>query len=1046
MRKLLLAVMSLLSAGSASAQILSVACTPTTGPTTAGASYSATCDASGGIAPYSWSISSGSLPPDLTLTPSSDTTTATISGIPVNSGSYSYTVQVTDSTPVVPMTATQSYSGTVAPNITGISPTSATAGGAGFTLTVNGAGFGSDSVVSFNGTNLTTTVVNSTQVTAAVPSRLIATPGSASVTVSSGGATSNSVTFTINPPPVISSISPTSATAGGAAFTLTVNGSGFGADSTVSFNGNTVTPSSINANQVVATIPANLITTSGTVTVAVISGGVTSNSANFAINPGLSSISPDSATAGGAGFTLTVNGTGFVSGAEVQWNGSNLATHFVSSTQLTAPVLQNLIASAGSAQITVVSSGLTSNAQTFTILPPPSTTSINPATVTAGGAAFTLTVNGSGFASGSVVQWNGSALTTNVLSANEVTASVPASDITSPGSAQISVKSGGVTSNAQTLTIVAGPALSALNPNTITAGSAAFTLTASGTGFASGAVVNWNGSALSTSFQSANELTATVPANLVASVGTAQVSVTSGGVTSNNLTFTVVAAPTIGSLSPSTVTAGTAAFTLTVNGSGFASGAQVKWNGTALGTVFVSSTQLTATVLASDVASPGTDHVTVTSGGVTSNSVNFTVVSGPAITSLSPTSTTVGSGAFTLTVNGTGFASGATVYWNTTALSTTFKSGTQLTASVPASLTTSAGTASISVKSGGVTSNPLSFSVVAGPTITSISPSSITGGTGAGFGSAKNCPANVEAAGTLTVNGAGFTSSSVVEWNRQTTSTTFVSATQLTACISIANIRGYGSASITVVNGSVTSNAVNISLLVPAMSITGLASTSAPTQQLQVGVNMASATPVALQGTLALGFSSTAPGLPSGYVDPGLQFSSGGTTLNFTIPAGASSVSAGAIQQGTVEGTITVTLTSLTANGVNVLPSSGVSGTVAIPPLPPVITAGSVQITNLTSSGFDVVLTGYSVTRDMTTATFTFTAASGTAFSGTSTFAVPVGSIFSSWFDTTAGQNNGSMFLLTVPFTISGPTSVIGSVSVTLTNSVGTSAAASASP
>jgi len=92
-----------------------------------------------------------------------------------------------------------------------------------------------------------------------------------------------------------------------------------------------------------------------------------------------------------------------------------------------------------------------------------------------------------------------------------------------------------------------------------------------------------------------------------------------------------------------------------------------------------------------------------------------------------------------------------------------------------------------------------------------------------------------------------------------------------------------------------------------------------------------------------------------------------------------------------------------------------------------------------------VVLSGYSVTRDMTTANFSFTAAAGTAFAGSTTFAVPVGPLFTTWYDSAAGQENGSMFLLTVPFTISGPTSVLGSVSVTLTNSVGTSTSESAS-
>ena len=175
----------------ASGQILSVSCTPTTGPATAGVMYSATCTASGGIAPYSWSISSGTLPNGLNTTPSSDTTSLTIAGTPTTSGSYNYTVQVTDSTPVIPMTATQSYSGTVAPNITSISPTGVIAGQPGFTLTVNGAGFGSDSVVNFNSTALATVVVSSNQVTASVPMSLTAFAGSDSITLTSGGATSN---------------------------------------------------------------------------------------------------------------------------------------------------------------------------------------------------------------------------------------------------------------------------------------------------------------------------------------------------------------------------------------------------------------------------------------------------------------------------------------------------------------------------------------------------------------------------------------------------------------------------------------------------------------------------------------------------------------------------------------------------------------------------------------------------------------------------------------------------------------------------------------
>ncbi len=50
-----------------------------------------------------------------------------------------------------------------------------------------------------------------------------------------------------------------------------------------------------------------------------------------------------------------------------------------------------------------------------------------------GSATFTLTVNGTGFASSAVVKWNGTALTTTFVTSSKVTASVPASDLVTAG-------------------------------------------------------------------------------------------------------------------------------------------------------------------------------------------------------------------------------------------------------------------------------------------------------------------------------------------------------------------------------------------------------------------------------------------------------------------------------------------------------------------------------------------------------------------------------------------------------------------------------------
>ena len=69
--------------------------------------------------------------------------------------------------------------------------------------------------------------------------------------------------------------------------------------------------------------------------------------------PTITSISPTSAIAGGPAFILTVNGTNFVSGSTVNFNGSALATTFVSATQLTAAIPASEIATAGSFNVTV---------------------------------------------------------------------------------------------------------------------------------------------------------------------------------------------------------------------------------------------------------------------------------------------------------------------------------------------------------------------------------------------------------------------------------------------------------------------------------------------------------------------------------------------------------------------------------------------------------------------------------------------------------------------------------------------------------------------
>jgi len=341
------------------------------------------------------------------------------------------------------------------PTLVGLNPPSANAGGGGFSLVVNGLNFVNDSVVRWNGSARNTTFVTASQLTSLISANDIASAGTATISVlnpAPGGGISNNLTFTINnPAPAITNITPNSANAGSGDVTVTVNGTGFTSASKVRFNSNELTTTFVNATQLTATIPASSLTAAGAANITVSNptpGGGTSNAAPFTVNnpaPTVAGLNPSSATAGGAAFALTVNGTGFVNGSTVQWNGANRATTFVSATQLTAAITAADIATAGAASVTVVNStpgGGTSNAVNFPINQPnptPGITSLNPSFANIGGQSFTLTVTGTSFVNSSVVRWNDSDRPTTFVSATQLRATIPATDIAAAGTANIRV-------------------------------------------------------------------------------------------------------------------------------------------------------------------------------------------------------------------------------------------------------------------------------------------------------------------------------------------------------------------------------------------------------------------------------------------------------------------------------------------------------------------------------------------------------------------------------------------------------------------------------
>ena len=523
-------------------------------------------------------------------------------------------------------------------------------------------------------------------------------------------------------------------------------------------------------------------------------------------------------------------------------------------------------------------------------------------------------------------------------------------------------------------------------------------------------------------------------------------------------TYTLVIGPSLASLSPSSTSAGSGPLTMQVTGAGFTNSSVVVWTPRGgkpvnLATTFQSSTVLQATVPASLLTTAGAASVTVVSSTLVSSGLTFTITAPilPSLAVISPSHATAGSGNVTLQLSGNNFTQTSVVQWTpqggtTTNLATTFQSLVSLQAVVPASLLTTAGTAAVTVaNSPMLVSGSQTFTIIAPPTptVTSITPATAVAGS-----------ANL----TVQVTGTNFSAASVVTWTplsvtplNTALATTFINGTSLQAVVPANLLANPGTASVAVVNASGGSAGLTFTITAPNLpaGLTLAIPTPAllPTDQPALTVSISSPALVDYSGTIQLNFvpASNVSGWPAGQTNQQVVFAGGTNTTTFTIAAGSTTAvlpNGGVFQQGTVAGTITALITAVTENGVTTTFPGGAqpSVTQTVQALAPVITTGSVQITNVTTSGFTVTLTAYSTTRDLTNAAFTFTPASGDTLNGT-TQTVSLSSVAASWFSSSGGLDAGGSFSLSVPFPYSGSTSALGTVSVTLSNSIGTSAA-----
>ncbi len=364
--------------------------------------------------------------------PGTGLTVVSPSEITVTSPAGTGTVNVTVTTPngTSPVNApSDQYTYNAAPTVTSVTPNNGPAGGTN-TVTVAGSGFvsGSTSVVFGSNAGTSVNVTTSSSLTVVVP----AGSGTVSVTVSTtGGGTSAPLAnaYTYNAAPTVTAVSPNNGPAGGTN-SVTVSGTGFTGASAVDFG--TSNPgtsiSSVTATSLTVIAPSGTGTVDVTVTTPNGTSAINAPSDQYTYNaaPTVTSVTPNNGPAGGTN-TVTVGGSGFVSGSTSVVFGSNAGTsvNVTTSSSLTVVVPSG----SGTVSVTVSTTGGGTSAplaNAYTYNAAPTVTAVTPNNGPAGGTN-TVTVAGSGFVSGStsVVFGANAGTSVNVTTSSSLTVVVP---------------------------------------------------------------------------------------------------------------------------------------------------------------------------------------------------------------------------------------------------------------------------------------------------------------------------------------------------------------------------------------------------------------------------------------------------------------------------------------------------------------------------------------------------------------------------------------------------------------------------------------------
>jgi trimeric autotransporter adhesin len=427
--------------------------------------------------------------------------------------------------------------------------------------------------------------------------------------------------------------------------------------------------------------------------------------------------------------------------------------------------------------------------------------------MTAGSGALTLTVSGSGFLSTSVVRVGTTAEPTTYISATQLSATVPATQLASGAHLAVAVVNGSVSSGSGSGASInlevdnPAPTIGSVSPTSEVTGTASPFVAVTGTGFVPTTIIHVNGTERTTTFTNSTQVSLALTAadlSAAASLSLTAVNPAPGGGTSATATVAVVAsspAPAITSVNPATELVGASSPVIAVTGTGFTGSTVIDVNGGARATTFSSATQVNVTLTAADVSTTGSVSLTAVNpppGGGTSAGLHVAINNPPIGTiQLSPSTLTAGATKpAVVTVTGDRFVTASVAQVNGTARTTTYVNASTLTFVATVADQASVGTLAVTVTNpapGGGTSPVANISVVqpGGPAITSVSPNSFAVGS----------PETV-----ISVTGTGFTANSTVEWNGTplATAPNYISATEILAGVPAADLATVGTATVTV--------------------------------------------------------------------------------------------------------------------------------------------------------------------------------------------------------------------------------------------------------